>query len=65
MILAMAGTAALSLVFPIAIAIAILLAIVTISYEQTIHAYPSGAARTSWPATTWGSSRRRSQARRC
>ena len=42
MILAMAGTAALSLVFPIALAIAVLLAIVTISYEQTIHAYPSG-----------------------
>ena len=42
MILAMAGTAALSLVFPIALAIAVLLAIVTISYEQTIHAYASG-----------------------
>ena len=42
MILALAGTAALRLVFPISIAIVILLAIVTISYEQTIHAYPSG-----------------------
>ncbi len=42
MILATAGTAALGLVFPISIAIAILLAIVTISYEQTIHAYPGG-----------------------
>ena len=42
MILAMAGTAALSLVFPVALAIAVLLAIVTVSYEQTIHAYPSG-----------------------
>jgi amino acid transporter len=41
-ILALAGTAALSLTFPIAIAIVILLTIVTISYEQTIHAYPSG-----------------------
>jgi amino acid transporter len=41
-ILAMAGTAALSFVFPIAIAIVILLTIVTISYEQTIHAYPGG-----------------------
>ena len=29
-------------VFPISIAIVILLAIVTISYEQTIHAYPGG-----------------------
>jgi amino acid transporter len=41
-ILAMAGTAALSFVFPISIAIVILLTIVTISYEQTIHAYPGG-----------------------
>ena len=41
-ILAAAGTLALGYVFPIAIAIAILLAIVTISYEQTIHAYPGG-----------------------
>jgi hypothetical protein len=30
------------LVFPISIAIVILLAIVPISYEQTIHAYPDG-----------------------
>jgi amino acid transporter len=42
MILALAGTAALGLVFPISIAIAVLLVIVTISYEQTIHAYPGG-----------------------
>jgi amino acid transporter len=42
MILAVAGTAALGYVFPISIAIAILLTIVTISYEQTIHAYPGG-----------------------
>ena len=41
-ILALAGTAALWFVFPIALAIVILLTIVTISYEQTIHAYPSG-----------------------
>ena len=41
-ILAYAGIAALSFVFPIAIAIVILLAIVTISYVQTIHAYPGG-----------------------
>jgi amino acid transporter len=41
-ILAMAGTAALSYVVPISVAIAVLLAIVTFSYEQTIHAYPSG-----------------------
>jgi amino acid transporter len=41
-ILAMAGTAALSYVFPISIVIVVLLAITTISYEQTIHAYPGG-----------------------
>lgn len=41
-ILAAAGSLALGYSFPIALAIVILLAIVTISYEQTIHAYPSG-----------------------
>ena len=41
-VLAAAGAAAFSLAFPIAIAIVVLLAIVTISYEQTIHAYPGG-----------------------
>ncbi len=41
-ILAVAGTAAFSYVIPISFAIVILLAIVTISYEQTIHAYPGG-----------------------
>jgi amino acid transporter len=41
-ILAAGGTMALSYVFPISIAIASLLAIVALSYEQTIHAYPGG-----------------------
>ncbi|MGB2774961.1 MAG: APC family permease [Anaerolineae bacterium] len=41
-ILAAAGTMALGYVFPIAIAITALLVIVTVSYEQTIHAYPGG-----------------------
>jgi amino acid transporter len=41
-ILALAGTAALGLSIPLSIAIVALLAIVTISYEQTIHAYPGG-----------------------
>ena len=41
-ILAVAGTMAFGYVFPISIAIVILMAIVTISYEQTIHAYPGG-----------------------
>ena len=41
-ILALAGSVALGLSLPIAIAIAILLVIVTISYRQTIFAYPNG-----------------------
>lgn len=41
-ILAMGGAAALSFVVPISVAIVVLLAIVTFSYEQTIHAYPGG-----------------------
>lgn len=41
-ILAAAGTAAFGFVMPISIAIVALLTIVTISYEQTIHAYPGG-----------------------
>lgn len=41
-ILAAAGTIAFGYAFPIALAIVTLLAIVTISYEQTIHAYPGG-----------------------
>ena len=41
-ILALAGTAAFHFVVPISIAIVFLLAIVTFSYEQTIHAYPGG-----------------------
>jgi amino acid transporter len=42
LILAVAGTAAFGYAFPISLVIVGLLAIVTISYEQTIHAYPSG-----------------------
>jgi amino acid transporter len=41
-ILAAAGTMAFGFVFPISMAIVILLGIVAISYEQTIHAYPDG-----------------------
>ncbi len=41
-ILAMAGTTAFGYVFPISMAIVALLVIVTVSYEQTIHAYPGG-----------------------
>jgi amino acid transporter len=42
LILVLASTAALHYSVPIALAIAALLAIVSISYQQTIHAYPSG-----------------------
>ncbi len=42
LILAVAGTAAFGYAFPIALSIVGLLAMVTISYEQTIHAYPGG-----------------------
>lgn len=41
-VIAAAGTIAYGYLFPISLAIITLLAIVTISYEQTIHAYPGG-----------------------
>lgn len=41
-VLAAAGAAALSAVLPISVAIALLLAVVALSYRQTIHAYPQG-----------------------
>jgi amino acid transporter len=40
--LVLAGTAALRLSFPIAVGVALLLIIVALSYQQTVHAYPSG-----------------------
>ena len=42
LVLALVGPAAFHYVFPISLAIVGLLVIVAISYEQTIHAYPSG-----------------------
>src|SRR2546425_10152693 len=42
LVLAAAGSIAFVQAFPIAVAIVFLLAIVTLSYEQTIHAYPRG-----------------------
>ena len=42
LVLALAGTAAFSLLTPISLAIAALLLIVVISYRQTIRAYPDG-----------------------
>jgi amino acid transporter len=41
-VLAAVGAIAFGLALPIAVAIVVLLAVVTISYEQTIHAYPGG-----------------------
>lgn len=41
-ILAAAGTVAFGWVFPLSMVIVGLLAVVTLSYEQTIHAYPNG-----------------------
>src|SRR5215217_73016 len=41
-VVAAAGTLAYGYLFPISLAIITLLVIVTISYEQTIHAYPGG-----------------------
>jgi len=41
-ILALAGVTALPNALPLVIAIAVLLVILTLSYEQTIHAYPGG-----------------------
>ena len=42
LVLVVAGTAALDLSLPIALAIVTLLAVVATSYYQTIHGYPSG-----------------------
>ena len=41
-VIAAAGTIAYGYLFPISLAIIILLGIVTVSYEQTIHSYPGG-----------------------
>ena len=41
-VLSIAGSLAYDYVFPVSVAIVALLTIVTISYEQTIHAYPGG-----------------------
>lgn len=41
-VLAAVGSLAFGFVFPVSMAIVVLLAIVTLSYEQTIHAYPGG-----------------------
>ena len=43
-ILAVAGVVGFSYAFPISVAIVILMAIVTFSYQQTIYAYPNSAS---------------------
>jgi len=43
-VLALAGTGALTLTLPLALLITVMLAIVTLSYRQTIRAYPRGAS---------------------
>jgi len=43
-VLALAGTGALTLTLPLAGLISVMLAIVTLSYRQTIKAYPKGAS---------------------
>ena len=45
------------LVAAISIGVVVLLATVVTSYRQTIYAYPSAAAATSWRTTTWAKSR--------
>lgn len=42
LVLVLAGTGAVSLSWPIGLAIAVLLTIVAVSYYQTVHAYPTG-----------------------
>jgi amino acid transporter len=42
LVLGIAGTAALTNVIPIAVAVAVVLATVVVSYRQTVRAYPSG-----------------------
>lgn len=53
LVLLAAGSVAIGYLPPIVIGLAVLLTILTLSYRQTIHAYPSGAALTSSPKTTW------------
>src|SRR5215208_2614660 len=63
-ILSVAGSLAYDYVFPISVAIVVLLAIVTISYEQTIHAYPGGGGAYIVARIILVSCQRRSQVHR-
>jgi hypothetical protein len=55
-VLVLAGAGALALTMPISLGIAVLLAVVATSYQQTIKAYPNGGGATSSPRTTWAPS---------
>ena len=59
-VLALAGAGALTLTLPLAGLITVMLAIVTLSYRQTIKAYPKGASSyivaSDNLGTTWASS---------
>jgi amino acid transporter len=57
LVLVMAGSLALGWSLPLSLAILLLLVILTVSYRQTIHAYPSGGAPISWPRPTSASCR--------
>jgi len=54
LVLITAGTAALTWSIPIACAVAVLLAIVTFSYRQTIRAYPTGGGAYIVARDNWG-----------
>ena len=42
LVLVLAGAGAFSLVRPLSAAVAVILAVVVVSYRQTVHAYPNG-----------------------
>src|SRR5713226_10293539 len=60
LVLMLGGTAALSYSLPVAMGIAALLAVVVISYRQTVAAYPQGG-----PRSASGSARRRCSSPSC
>ena len=51
------GLLGVKYIVPVSMAIVILLAIVYISYRQTIDAYPKAAGRIPWPRRTWARAR--------
>ena len=65
LVLSAAGASAFAFSIPVTLAIVALLTILTISYEQTIHAYPAVVVPISSRVTTWASCRHKRQERRC